>query len=87
MLSWLKEFREVNELSQDKVAQLVGIGQSGYSMIEIGERRPSVETAKKIASVLGFDWQMFYPDEPGDFDKEASGQGEDAGGDEPTGQS
>lgn len=33
------------------------------SKIELGERRPSVEVAKKIAAVLGFDWTRFYEDE------------------------
>jgi len=33
------------------------------SKIELGERQPSVKVAKKIASVLGFDWTLFYQDE------------------------
>ena len=27
------------------------------------ERRPSVDVAKRIASVLGFDWKEFYEEE------------------------
>jgi DNA-binding XRE family transcriptional regulator len=32
-------------------------------MIEGGHRNPSVDVAKKIAAVLGFDWIRFYDDE------------------------
>lgn len=46
-----------------QVSELVGISESFYCMIENGERRPSVETAKKIGAVLGFDWTRFYPDD------------------------
>lgn len=34
-----------------------------YFYIENRNRNPSVETAKKIAAVLGFDWTRFYEDE------------------------
>jgi transcriptional regulator with XRE-family HTH domain len=52
-------------MKQIEVAEKVGITQQMYWMIENGERRPSVETAKKIAAVLGFDWVLFFPDEKG----------------------
>nr|DAM00106.1 MAG TPA: Helix-turn-helix XRE-family like protein [Caudoviricetes sp.] len=31
-----------------------------YGMIERGERRPSVDVAKKISNVLGIDWTIFF---------------------------
>lgn len=31
-----------------------------YGMIENGERRPSVDVAKKISKVLGIDWTIFF---------------------------
>lgn len=37
-----------------------GITRQYYSMIESGERRPSVDVAKKIAPVLGLDWTIFF---------------------------
>lgn len=37
-----------------------------YSKIERGEKNPSVDVAKKIAAVLGFDWTHFYEDQPED---------------------
>ena len=60
---WLREFREGKKMSQEEVGQATGLKQSSYSMIEIGERNPSVEAAKKIAAVLEFDWTKFYEDE------------------------
>ena len=57
---WLKKIREEKHMSQESIAVLIGIRQSGYSMIEIGNRRPSVGIAKKIAAVLEFDWTRFY---------------------------
>ena len=58
MRVWLSDIR--GERSQKKAAELSGITQSYYSMIECGERNPSVELAKKIASVLRFDWTRFF---------------------------
>jgi putative transcriptional regulator len=37
-----------------------GITRQYYGMIEKGERRPSVEVAKKIASVLNIEWTIFF---------------------------
>lgn len=31
-----------------------------YGMIENGDRRPSVDVAKKIASVLDIEWTIFF---------------------------
>lgn len=59
----LKENRINKGLTMRQVSEASNISESFYSMIENGERRPSVETAKKIAAVLGFDWTMFFPDE------------------------
>ena len=59
--NWLKELRDNKGLSQEKCAEMVGITQQMLSFIETGSRRPSVETAKALAEVLDFDWQLFYP--------------------------
>jgi len=58
---WLIDIR--NGRTQAQIAEAVGISQQMYSAIELGERRPSVEVAKKIAAVLGFKWTRFYEDE------------------------
>lgn len=61
MRKWLIDIR--NGRAQAQIAEAVGISQQMYSAIELGERRPSVEVAKKIASVMGFNWTRFYEDE------------------------
>jgi putative transcriptional regulator len=58
---WLIEFRKGR--SQTQIAEAAGITQQMYSAIELGERRPSVDVAKKIAAALGFDWTKFFEDE------------------------
>ncbi|HOQ07045.1 MAG TPA: helix-turn-helix transcriptional regulator [Clostridiales bacterium] len=54
---WLIRLR--GKRSQAEVAAECGVSQQFYSAIELGERRPSVEVAKKIAAVLGFNWTRF----------------------------
>ena len=58
MRDWLVTLRAGR--SQSKVAKEIGIAQSTYATIETGYRTPSVETAKKIADVLGFPWTRFF---------------------------
>lgn len=59
---WLKNTRIEKGMTQKYVAECVGITQPSYHQIESGENNPTIETAKKIAAVLGFDWTMFFPD-------------------------
>jgi DNA-binding XRE family transcriptional regulator len=47
-------------LSQKAVSEAIPIRQVSYCNIENGKRNPSVETAKRIAALLGFDWTLFY---------------------------
>ncbi len=63
MRTWLKDIRAKNKLTQQEVANAANVDVTMISKIELGERRPSVEVAKKIASVLGFPWTRFYEDE------------------------
>ncbi len=65
MRIWLKTLREKKGYSTYKVAELAGISQSYYFAIEAGVRgNPlNVDTAKAIASALGFDWTRFFEDE------------------------
>ena len=60
MRVWLVQHR--GERTQESVSREAGISQNFYSSIENGIRRPSVETAKRIAAVLGFDWTEFFND-------------------------
>ncbi len=62
MREWLKDLRTATGITQAKVAEAAGICESAYSMIESGKRDCAVDTAKKIAAVLSFDWTRFYDD-------------------------
>lgn len=59
--TWLIDFREIKGLTQEQVSEMSNIKRPYYSMIETGKRRPSVEVARKIAKILGFDWTIFLP--------------------------
>ena len=59
----IKLEREKKLLTQQQLADLVGVDRTLISKIESGVSSPSVATAKKIAAVLGFDWTRFYEDE------------------------
>jgi putative transcriptional regulator len=58
MRKWLVEYR--GNKTQEDVATNCGIHRGYYSLIESGERNPSVSVAKRIASYLGFDWTIFF---------------------------
>ena len=59
----IKLEREKKLLTQQQLADLVGVDRTLISKIENGAATPSVTTAKKIAAVLGFDWTRFFEDE------------------------
>lgn len=60
---WLKEMREEKGLTQQEVADKAQMERSYYTMIERGKRKPSVQVAKSIAKVMGFDWTIFFESE------------------------
>jgi transcriptional regulator with XRE-family HTH domain len=62
--TWLTTLR--GNKTHQETADLAGIDRSFYTQIESGIRSPSVETAKKIADVLSFDWTIFFNQESGD---------------------
>ena len=62
MRDWLKTIRIDSKLTQAALSERVGIDITAIGKYESGERRPSVETAKKIAAELNFDWTRFYED-------------------------
>lgn len=55
---WLINLR--GSMTQQEVANKAKINRAFYTQIETGERNPSVLTAKKIATVLGFNWTLFF---------------------------
>lgn len=48
------------EKRQADVAKAAGITQAFYCEIEKGKKKPSVDVAKRIAKVLGFEWTRFF---------------------------
>lgn len=47
-------------LTQEDLADKVGIKRSTIASIEVGINTPSVATAKLLGNELGFDWTLFY---------------------------
>ena len=66
MREWLIALRKAKKMTQTQLAEEVGIYPSYVTAIETGKRRVPVWTAKKIAAVLGFEWQRFYEDDKSD---------------------
>lgn len=63
MREWLVSIRRNLGLSQRSVADQINISPPSYCNIEHGKRKPTIEHAKAIAKVLGFDWTRFYEDD------------------------
>ena len=62
MREWLRTIRVDLGLTELETAKQAGIAQPFYHNIEMGIKNPSVDTAKRIASALGFPWVMFFSD-------------------------
>lgn len=48
----LKELRKEKGLTQMQLSKLVGVKRNTIAMIEIGENKPSLELAMRLAKVL-----------------------------------
>lgn len=57
---WLKELRERKGLNQQQLAESVGVSREYITMIESGQRNPSVNLAKKIAIFFNIEWTLFF---------------------------
>lgn len=49
----LRQLRQARKLTQEKLAELADLDRTFVSMIERGKRKPTLETAKRLASALG----------------------------------
>ncbi len=58
----IKELRKEKRLKQSALANRVGVHQSEISVIETGERMPSIRLAGKIAKVLEKSVDEVFPD-------------------------
>lgn len=56
----LKEKRTEAGLTQAQLAEKCHVVRTTICEIERGVNRPSIETAKRIGEVLGFDWSKFF---------------------------
>jgi transcriptional regulator with XRE-family HTH domain len=56
----LRLAREHKGLTLLEVAKATSVSEGYMSLIETGQRRPSVDLAKRIAAVLDFDWTLFF---------------------------
>lgn len=60
MREWLKEIRLKKKFTQEEFAEELLIARTTYAMYELGERTPSVTTAKRISEEIGVDWTIFF---------------------------
>ncbi|WP_213996438.1 helix-turn-helix transcriptional regulator [Tepidanaerobacter syntrophicus] len=60
VIALIKEKRNAKGLTQEQLAMLIGVDRTTITKIENGSARPSVDNAKKIGKVLGFDWTIFF---------------------------
>ena len=65
MRYWLKAKREEKHMTVQQVASQAGLAQAYLTNLENGKRgeKLPVDTAKRIANVLGFSWTDFYEGE------------------------
>ena len=66
----LKDRREKQGYTQQRLALAVGVTQTAISLIENGERKPSVKVARRLGSLLGFDWTELFDDQSSDAAEE-----------------
>lgn len=61
----LRKLRESNKMTQEQLAQEVGVTRQYIGMLESqpDEVSPSVDVAKKLGRALGFNWTKFYGEE------------------------
>lgn len=57
----LKIFRIKNDLTQEEMAEKLGISKSHYTAVELGKVDPSVALLEKFSKVFNHDdiWQLF----------------------------
>lgn len=58
----LRKIRESAGMTQEQLAEKVGVIRQTISNIECGLSAPSIPTARAIAEVLEFDWTAFFED-------------------------
>jgi transcriptional regulator with XRE-family HTH domain len=54
----LRDLREMADLSQEEIAEKIGIKQPAISKLESGERKLTFETLSKVIAALGGEWEL-----------------------------
>src|SRR5574344_400641 len=66
----IKAYRKLKGLTQEELAEKIGIEPPSMSNLERGKFTPSVETLQKLSDILGIKPYEFYVfDEEGDIEK------------------
>ena len=60
MRDWFTELRKKAHVTQQNIADEVGITRQMISAIENGDADPSVTTAKALGDLLNFSWTRFF---------------------------
>jgi len=56
----IKELRKKGQISQEQLAEKIGIDPKHLSRIEVGRGYPSLETLESIAKALNVEMQVFF---------------------------
>ncbi|WP_082693039.1 helix-turn-helix transcriptional regulator [Bacillus sp. FJAT-29814] len=60
---WLIKLRKSKQMTQKHISSAAFIDRAYYAQIESGRRNPSINVAKSIAHLLGFDPMDFFPED------------------------
>ena len=60
MRNWFIKLRKEANLTQQNIADNVGVTRQMISAIENGDAEPSVATAKALGNLLNFSWTQFF---------------------------
>ncbi|MBS5801906.1 MAG: helix-turn-helix transcriptional regulator [Brachyspira sp.] len=56
----VKEFRKQQKLTQEKLAEIIGVDNGYISKLEVGQNFPSISTLEKIADALNIElYELF----------------------------
>ncbi len=61
--SRIRHMRRKNDLSQERLGEMLGIDPNSISRIECGVHYPSLETLEKISRTLNLSMRELFPDE------------------------
>lgn len=56
----VKEFRKQRKITQEKLAEIIGVDNGYISKLEVGQNFPSINTLERIADALGVElYELF----------------------------